>query len=101
MTKFNQTEFDHLKKLCRLALTPEEDAEIFPSIQKVLGYVELLDEIDTEGVASCNFVLRTSEIDHMREDEVKDLLPIEKFLANTPENIGGMVRVPTVMNTNE
>lgn len=101
MSNFNQNEFDHLKKLCRLGLTPEEEADIFPSIQKVLGYVESLSQVDTEGVASCNFVLRSMLTNQMREDEVKDLLSTEQFLANAQDKIGGMVRVPAVMNNND
>jgi Asp-tRNA(Asn)/Glu-tRNA(Gln) amidotransferase C subunit len=35
--------------------------------------------------------------DQMREDEIKDLLPRDQFLAGAPDQIGGMVRVPPVM----
>lgn len=97
MSDFNQKEFEHLKKLCRLELTAEEETEILASIQKVLGYVEQLNEVNTEGVASCNFVLRSLLQNQLREDEVKELLPREQFLNNAPDQIGGMIRVPAVM----
>ncbi len=97
MTKFTDSDFEHLRKLCRLDFTPEEKNAIFDSIQNVLGYVEQLNEVNTEGVASCNFVLRSMLTNQMREDVVKEILPQEQFLSNAPEQIGGMVRVPTVM----
>jgi aspartyl-tRNA(Asn)/glutamyl-tRNA(Gln) amidotransferase subunit C len=63
----------------------------------VLGYIEQLNEVDTEGVPSCNYVLRSMLKNQMREDEVADLLPREQFLAQAPDQIGGLVRVPPIM----
>jgi aspartyl-tRNA(Asn)/glutamyl-tRNA(Gln) amidotransferase subunit C len=91
-------EFNHLLKLCRLECSKEEEAAIRDSLQNVLAYVDQLKKIDTEGVASCNFVLRSMLKNQMREDEVKDILPREQFLANVGEHqIGGMVRIPPVL----
>jgi len=97
MSNFNDADFEHLRKLCRLEFSPEEKEDLRASIQKVLGYIEQLDEVDIEGVASCNFVLRSMLKNQMRDDVVKDLLPREQFLSNAPDQIGGMVRVPSVM----
>jgi aspartyl-tRNA(Asn)/glutamyl-tRNA(Gln) amidotransferase subunit C len=94
---FDPKEFEHLRKLCRLECTPEEEAKLFESLQKVLGYIEQLNEVDTEGVPSCNYVLRSMLKNQMREDEVSDLLPREQFLAQAPDQIGGLVRVPPIM----
>jgi len=93
----NDQEFAHLTKLCRLECTSEEEVEIRSSLQKVLGYIEQLKEVDTEGVPSCNYVLRSMLKNQMREDEVKDIFLREQFLANAPDQIGGMVRVPPIM----
>ncbi|HEX2583257.1 MAG TPA: Asp-tRNA(Asn)/Glu-tRNA(Gln) amidotransferase subunit GatC [Chlamydiales bacterium] len=94
---FDPKEFEHLRKLCRLECTPEEEEKLFESLQKVLGYIEQLNEVDTEGVPSCNYVLRSMLKNQMREDEVADLLPREQFLAQAPDQIGGLVRVPPIM----
>ena len=94
---FDPKEFEHLKKLCRLECTPEEESQLFESLKNVLGYIEQLDEVNTEGVPSCNYVLRSMLKNQMREDEVKDLLPREEFLAGAPDQIAGMVRVPPIM----
>ena len=101
MSNFHDSDFEHLRKLCRLGFNPEEKAAIFESIQKVLGYVEQLGEVNTEGVASCNFVLRSMLKNQTRDDEIKELLPRDQFLSNAPDQIGGMVRVPSVMKATE
>jgi len=101
MSNFHDSDFEHLRKLCRLGFSPEEKAAIFESIQKVLGYVEQLGEVNTEGVASCNFVLRSMLKNQTRDDVIKELLPRDQFLSNAPEQIGGMVRVPSVMKATE
>src|SRR5271165_2317597 len=97
MSKFDRKEFEHLQKLCRLDCTPEEEEGVLHSLQRVLKYLEQLELVDTEGVTPCNYVLRSQMQNQMREDEIKDLLPREQFLANVPEHIGGMVRVPPVL----
>jgi aspartyl-tRNA(Asn)/glutamyl-tRNA(Gln) amidotransferase subunit C len=97
MCKFDHEDFNHLKKLCRIDCSPEEEQDILNSLQRVLGYIEQLDEINTEGVKACNYVLQSMLKNQMREDVVKDLLPREKFLNNAPDQIGGMVRVPPVL----
>lgn len=97
MSKFDRKEFEHLQKLCRLDCTPEEEEGVLTSLQNVLAYLEQLNQVDTEGVSPCNYVLRSHVQNHMRADEVKDLLPREQFLADVPEHVGGMVRVPPVL----
>jgi aspartyl-tRNA(Asn)/glutamyl-tRNA(Gln) amidotransferase subunit C len=94
---FDRKDFEYLRKLCRLQCSDEEEAELISSLQKIFDFIEQLKEIDTEGVLSCNYVLRSMLKDQMREDEIKDLLPRDQFLAGAPDQIGGMVRVPPVM----
>ena len=97
MTKFDRKEFEHLQKLCKLHCTPDEEEGVLHSLQNVLAYLRQLEAIDTEGVPPCKSVLRSILQNPLREDEIKDLLPREQFLAEVPEHIGGMVRVPPVL----
>jgi aspartyl-tRNA(Asn)/glutamyl-tRNA(Gln) amidotransferase subunit C len=87
----------HLKKLCRIDCTPEEEADIQSSLTRVLDYVSQLSEANTDGVKPCRFVLRSMLKNQMREDEPKDLLSRDQFLANAPDQIGGMIRVPPIL----
>jgi len=95
----DEKEFAKLAKLCRIETTEEEKKAFIGGLKKVLTYIEQLQEIDTEGVATCNHVLETIS-NVMREDEVGDILPRDLFLANAPSHVGGMVRVPPVIKFN-
>lgn len=97
MSKFSKQELSHLKRLCRIDCGPEEEAKILESLNRVLSYVAQLDEVDVEGVKPCRFVLRSMLKNQMREDEVKDLISRDQFLANAPDQIGGMIRVPPIL----
>ncbi len=97
MANFDHQSLEHLKKLCRIECTEEESADILGSLDKVLSYVAQLDEVQTESTAACRYVLRGMLRNRMRSDEVQDVLPREQFLANPPDQIGGMIRVPPVL----
>lgn len=96
MAEFDEKELSKLTKLCRIECTEEEKKKLFESLKKVIKYVEQLQEVDTEGVPPCNHVLEAAS-NVMREDEIGKVLPREKFLANAPAHVGGMIRVPTVI----
>ncbi len=97
MADFDHQTLESLKKLCRIECTEEENREIQGNLARVLEYVAQLNEVNTEGTKTCRYVLRGMLRNQMREDEVKDLLPREQFLANAPDQIGGMIRVPPVL----
>ena len=97
MTQFDSHALAHLKKLCRIECSPDEEQDILRSFARVLGYVEALKEVPTDGVPPCNFVLRGMLKNVLREDEIQDVMSREQFFANVPKQVGGMVCTPTVM----
>lgn len=97
MANFDHQTLEHLKKLCKVECTAEENEEILESLTRILEYVEQLKEVNTENTKTCRYVLRGMLRNQMREDTVKELLPREQFLANAPDQIGGMIRVPPVL----
>jgi aspartyl-tRNA(Asn)/glutamyl-tRNA(Gln) amidotransferase subunit C len=97
MAHFEKTDLEHLKKLCRLDFTPEEEADALASLQNILAQVESLKQIDTHGVETCGHVLREGWKKTLREDVAQNDLSREQFLANAPDQIGGMVRVPPIL----
>ncbi len=98
MSLLDEKEFTKLTKLCRINCSSEEKEVLLPKIQRVVSYIELLNELDTKGVTPCYQVTPTS-LEIMREDEEGPLLSREEFLLNAPSHIGGMIKVPTVMKT--
>lgn len=99
MSDFDNQTLKRLKQLCRIDCSPEEDLDILASLQKILGYVEQLKEVDTNGVAPCSYVLRSMLTNQMREDQIQESHLREQFIHNAPDQIGGMIRVPPVMKT--
>lgn len=94
---FNDQTLAHLKRLCKLECSPEEDQNILDSLTRILDYIAQIDEVEADHVKPCRYVLQGMMKNQMRDDEAKDLLSREQFLANAPDQIGGMIRVPPVM----
>lgn len=86
----------HVAKLARLNFTPEEEQMLTEQLNAILQYAEKLNELDTYGVEPTTHVLHLSNV--MREDEAKDSLPIEKVMANAPEEEDGQFKVPAVLD---
>ena len=101
MAHFDSHTLSHLKKLCKIECTHEEELDILSSLTRVLGYIESLKEVDTENIPPCNFVLRGMLKTVLRDDLIEGQLSHEKFLANAPEQIGGMIRVPIIIKDHE
>ncbi|HEV3269116.1 MAG TPA: Asp-tRNA(Asn)/Glu-tRNA(Gln) amidotransferase subunit GatC [Candidatus Rhabdochlamydia sp.] len=98
MTKFDDEDLEKLNRLCRLGeATEEEKKAISKHLKKVLDYMELLSEVDTTDVPTCYQVGKIQN-SVTRDDIVLDTLSREQFLENAPSHVGGMIRVPTVIN---
>lgn len=85
----------HVAKLARLQLSPEEEATFTEQMNAILQYAEKLNELDTENVKPTTHVLQVSNV--MREDVVKKSLSQEEALLNAPEEEDGHFKVPAVL----
>ena len=97
MANLNKETIHHLAKLCRIACTEEQEEKLLQDMQKILGYVEQLNEIDTSGFAPCVSVSEAVKQAPLRKDVTGHTLSREEFLKNSPSHIGGMIRVPPVL----
>lgn len=91
----NAKDVQHVARLARLNLTPEEESMFTEQLNAILQYAEKLNELDTEGVEPTTHVLPLRNV--MREDEVRESLPIEKVLLNAPDEEDGQFKVPAVL----
>ncbi|QWU15475.1 aspartyl/glutamyl-tRNA(Asn/Gln) amidotransferase subunit C [Paenibacillus sophorae] len=85
----------HVARLARLHLSPEEEAMFTEQMNSILQYAEKLSGLDTEGVQPTTHVLHVSNV--MREDVVKESLSLEEALLNAPEEEDGQFKVPAVL----
>lgn len=99
MSELSLETVKNLSELSRIYCTPEEQQAILKDLHAILNYFEVLQEIDTQSVPPCYMVLAELE-NVLREDEIGETLSRDDFLANAPSHTGGMVRVPSVIKSN-
>ncbi|MFP4979423.1 Asp-tRNA(Asn)/Glu-tRNA(Gln) amidotransferase subunit GatC [Paenibacillus sp. CN-4] len=85
----------HVAKLARLQLSPEEEAMFTEQMNAILKYAEKLNELDTEQVKPTTHVLQVSNV--MRDDVVKPSVEQEEALLNAPDSEDGQFKVPAVL----
>jgi aspartyl-tRNA(Asn)/glutamyl-tRNA(Gln) amidotransferase subunit C len=86
---------DQLSHLARLTFAPEKKEEIKKDLQKMISFIEKLNEIDTTGVEPLLFM--TDEVNVLREDEVKGSISREEGLLNAPLKDEQFFKVPKVI----
>jgi aspartyl-tRNA(Asn)/glutamyl-tRNA(Gln) amidotransferase subunit C len=99
MGTFDKSTIQHLKKLCRIACSAEEEALILNSLQKILSHIDQLNQIDTTYTEPCKDVMHNFAKPFSREDVVADLMPRDLFLKNAPDQIAGMIRTPPILKS--
>jgi aspartyl-tRNA(Asn)/glutamyl-tRNA(Gln) amidotransferase subunit C len=93
--RIDESQVRKVAKLSRLELTDAEVGEFTGQLRAILGYVEKMDELDTESVEPLAHCLPISNV--FRPDAVKESLGTEKALANAPQKEDGNFVVPKVV----
>jgi aspartyl-tRNA(Asn)/glutamyl-tRNA(Gln) amidotransferase subunit C len=85
----------HIARLARIAMSEEELARLVPEINNILGWVEQLAEVHTEGVEPLATVI--DQRLRLRDDVINDGAIRDDILANAPEAQRGFFAVPKVI----
>ena len=86
---------DKLAHLSRLKFNAAEKEEIKNDLQRMISFVEKLNELDLEGTEP---LLHMSEnVNVLREDEVKGSITREEALKNAPAHDDKFFKVPKVI----
>ncbi|HVX50119.1 MAG TPA: Asp-tRNA(Asn)/Glu-tRNA(Gln) amidotransferase subunit GatC [Chitinophagaceae bacterium] len=93
--KVDSAMIDNLANLARLEFSEEEKAELQNDLQSMIAFVEKLNEIDTTGVKP--LLHMSSEINVLRNDEVKNSITHEEALLNAPVPDEVYFKVPKVI----
>ena len=94
--KITQEEVTHVAHLSKLAFSPEETAEFATTLSKIVDMVELLNEVDTTGVAFTSNV--AENVNYMREDVAVAGWNQEELFQNVPEKERGYIKVPAILD---
>lgn len=81
--------------LARLALTPTEEERLTEELDKILRYVEKLNELDTSQVEP--FTHAVNRFNAFRSDEVTNQPRPMALLANAPEKDQTFFKVPKII----
>jgi aspartyl-tRNA(Asn)/glutamyl-tRNA(Gln) amidotransferase subunit C len=85
----------HIAKLARIAMSDEEIERLAPELNNILGWVEQLGEVNTDGVEPLTAVIDQKL--RLRDDVVTDGNIRDEILANAPEAQHGFFAVPKVI----
>jgi len=88
-------EVEHVARLARLALPREEKEQMRSQLDRILGYIEKLNQLDTTGVEPTSHVIPMTNV--FREDALVPSLPREEALGNAPDWQEGFFQVPRII----
>jgi aspartyl-tRNA(Asn)/glutamyl-tRNA(Gln) amidotransferase subunit C len=87
---------DEIAHLARLEFNDEAKGEIVNDMNRMLAFVDKLNELDTESVEP--LIYMTDEKNVLREDEVKQTLTQAEALKNAPKKDSDYFKVPKVID---
>ena len=85
----------HIAKLARIATSDAQLDALVPELNQILGWIEQLSAVDTEGVEPLTAVIDLKQ--HLRDDVIDDGNIRDKVLANAPDAQHGFFAVPKVI----
>jgi aspartyl-tRNA(Asn)/glutamyl-tRNA(Gln) amidotransferase subunit C len=84
-----------IARLARIAITEEEATRIAPELTNIIGWIEMLGEVDTKGVEPMTAVIANTL--RLRDDVVDDGGLRDQLMTNAPQAEHGFFTVPKVI----
>ena len=92
----NDALVDKLAILARLQFNAEEKENLRKDLQRMITFVDKLNELNTDGVEP--LLHMTDSINVLRQDLVQGSISREEALKNAPDTDGVYFKVPKVIN---
>lgn len=90
---------DQLAELCKLEFNEQEKVHIAKDLEKIVGFIEKISELDVEGLEP--LVYMSEEVNVLRPDEIHQTLELSDALKNAPKKDSDYIRVPKVLEKGE
>jgi aspartyl-tRNA(Asn)/glutamyl-tRNA(Gln) amidotransferase subunit C len=87
---------DHIAHLARLEFIGEEKVAIKSDLEKIIGFMGQLNEVDTSNVEPLIFM--SDEVNRLREDVPQITISHEEALRNAPKKDSDYFRIPKVLD---
>ena len=91
----SQEDVAHVARLARLELSEPELERMGAQLNGILRYIDKLKELDVSGVEPTSHAVPLVNV--MREDAVVPPLAQDAMLANAPDRVGELFRVPRII----
>lgn len=91
----SRADIEKVALLARLQLTEDELAKMTAELAQIVGYVDQLGEVNTDGVEPMAHAIEIANV--FRDDAVAESLPREEALANAPHRDERGYLVPAVL----
>ena len=93
---FTRADVEKVALLARLRLEEDEIEPLTAQLGAILGYIERLSEVDTEGIEPMAHAVERTNV--LRDDVETPMLPRESALANAPKTDGRYFLVPRILD---
>ncbi len=93
--KLSREEVQRVAVLARLRLTPEEQSSLTDELDRILGYMDKLNQLDTADVDLLSHAANITNT--LREDRVTNRPNADALLANAPDRDGTFFKVPKII----
>jgi len=94
--KITDETVDHIAHLSRLEFEGEQKEAIRADLERIITFMDKLQEVDTENVEPLVFM--SSEINRLRDDVPERTLTQEQALKNAPKRDSDYFRIPKVLD---
>jgi len=98
-SEINEEFIRHIALISRIELTDEQISRFGKQFADILSYVDMLKELDTDGVEPMAHALDISNV--LADDKAGESLSVEKALANAPARLGNLYKVPKVIGESQ
>ena len=92
MEHITEETMEYVGILAKLKLSEQEKKKAAKDMETMLGYVEMLNELDTDGVEPMTHLFE--QANRFREDQVTEGASREEMLSNAPAQAKGCYQVP-------
>lgn len=87
---------DHIAHLARLEFEGEKKVAIKQDLERIVSFMEKLQEVNTENVEPLIFM--SKEVNRLRDDIPADTLTQDQVLKNAPKKDSDYFRIPKVLD---
>ncbi len=91
----NNKLIEDIAKLSKLKFDESSSEKMKDDLEKILAFVDKLNEIDTEGVEP--LIYMSDEVNVLRVDEISEETAQDEALKNAPQKDSDYFKVPTVL----